>query len=120
MRLLWKAFFILYSLINFFFLYYRCNNYVEFFHNFKWFSKYPTSCLKFNSNECLGWSLHVFHIRIIIGICMRELCGKKTSFTQCCISSWRKSCNAGIVTNCILPFFLKIFGLNLRLYCVVI
>lgn len=73
----------------------RRNDNAEFFHHIERFPEYITSRFQLDSNEHLGWRVHVLHLCIALGIRLCQLRGKEASDAQCRLSSGRESRNSG-------------------------
>lgn len=73
----------------------RCDNDVEFFHDIERVSVHIASCVESNCNERVGRCMHVFHLRLAAGICMRQLRRKEETIAQRSLPTRRKPSHSG-------------------------
>lgn len=81
----------------------RCNDYVEFLHNVQRIPFNFASGVELNSYERLGWSVHVFHLRVATRVCVRELRGAQAASTQRGLPTGGKPGYTGEFVNYPLP-----------------
>lgn len=77
----------------------RCNNNAQFFHNLKWIPFHATCRIEPHRHECLGWSVHVFHLRVFVRVRVRELRGAKEAPPQRRVQAGGESRHAGQYTG---------------------
>ena len=74
---------------------FRCDNNAQLFHNLKRIPFNVAGGIKPDCHECVGWCVHVFHLRVLIRIRMCELRRKKAAASQRRLPARGKSRDTG-------------------------
>lgn len=77
----------------------RRDNHAEFLHYLERFPEHPARGVQSDGDERVGRGLHVLHLRLLAGVCLRQLRGAKATAAQRRLSAGRESRNTGKLNN---------------------